>query len=279
MYTTDEQTWDFLIEKFRADWRRYPEFSTYVEREWIDKKKLWSNVYRLYNHNNINTNNLIESWHKKLKYYFLEDRPNRRVDRLIYLLIHIIIPSYHYESVIGTLNIGRMKPQKLIDRRTMLLGKELLKNCFMDDIGRYHVISQTNTEIIYDVEVDEDTVISCSCPNFLQHTLCKHMAAVSQKYSFSYSSVPLRHVTPTTTVESTNMRDKIPRKILQIKKKIDKFARLLENFPSNMSEDIINSIEEIHNFIEKKEKTISYRIQLPYTDIIPSNSRNIRQLY
>ncbi|KAF9099680.1 hypothetical protein BGX27_000541 [Mortierella sp. AM989] len=59
----------------------------YIEKNWLheDKRPRWVG-YARENYQHIDTNNLIESWHKTLRHQFLGRERNVRPDYLIYLL-------------------------------------------------------------------------------------------------------------------------------------------------------------------------------------------------
>lgn len=66
------------------------------------------------------TKNFIESWHNQLKTNFLERRPNRRVDRLVYILVRDVEPVFGDNVERILLGLGRMGPLHYEERRRFL---------------------------------------------------------------------------------------------------------------------------------------------------------------
>ncbi len=85
---------------FENRWRENVDFWNYINRYYFAKFPSWSKAYRSTFHGRIDTNNYIERWHKQLKYNFLKNKPNRRLDRLIYILTNGVTAWYRQVSVI-----------------------------------------------------------------------------------------------------------------------------------------------------------------------------------
>lgn len=64
-------------------------------------------------YNDINTNNLIESWHRTLKMKFLRDRRHSRVDRVVYCLVHHAVPFYMRKVKIDKVEAGEKSSERL----------------------------------------------------------------------------------------------------------------------------------------------------------------------
>ncbi len=79
---------------FTNKWQEFTEFFSYINNYFFSRFPRWSKSYRSTFHGRIDTNNYIESWHRTLKYYFMKNKPNRRLDRLVYILSDIVI-SWH----------------------------------------------------------------------------------------------------------------------------------------------------------------------------------------
>ncbi len=63
------------------------------------------------------TNNYIESWHNQLKTTHLRRKQNRRMDRLIFILINDVEDYYLQNTQRLMLNVGRMGPEERKRRR------------------------------------------------------------------------------------------------------------------------------------------------------------------
>ena len=58
----------------------------------------------------MDTNNLIESFHHKLKYLYMRGHPGHRLGREIYLFIEVVLQDMNFSNFLNELNIGRMSP-------------------------------------------------------------------------------------------------------------------------------------------------------------------------
>ncbi|CAG8685783.1 8662_t:CDS:1, partial [Ambispora gerdemannii] len=87
------------------------EWIKYIKREYQGKCEKWIDAYRLYEHQEMNTTNFIESWHKKFKYTYLEAKHNHRIDTLIWTL-RAALKDAEFECEAIRLMIGRMKPRQ-----------------------------------------------------------------------------------------------------------------------------------------------------------------------
>ncbi|KAI8142109.1 hypothetical protein BJV82DRAFT_516880, partial [Fennellomyces sp. T-0311] len=72
------------------------DFYKYVLDFWLPKRHLWCKAWRPISicTATFHTNNLIESWHSKLKRKYLPYNRNHRVDRVIYVLTQLAERDY-----------------------------------------------------------------------------------------------------------------------------------------------------------------------------------------
>ncbi|KAI8880339.1 hypothetical protein K501DRAFT_151502, partial [Backusella circina FSU 941] len=56
--------------------------------------KHWCKTFQLQYDTNMETNNYIESWYNQLKTTYLKRKPNRRLHRLIYILVNDVEPEF-----------------------------------------------------------------------------------------------------------------------------------------------------------------------------------------
>lgn len=131
---------------------------------------------------NMETNNYVENWHNQLKTVYLHRKRNRRVDRLIYILVNDVKPDFIQNISRITLNIGRMGPE---ERRRRELDAEAINEAsvptmmeeFADDqVTTFKVTSFTSEHIKYDIVVENEAMMSCTCQDFQwSKTVCRHM--------------------------------------------------------------------------------------------------------
>ncbi|KAI8890119.1 hypothetical protein K501DRAFT_160578, partial [Backusella circina FSU 941] len=70
--------------------------------------KHWYKAFQTQYGTNMETNNYVESWHNQLKTTYLKRKPNRRLDRLIYILVNDVEPEFISNVNRVILGIGRM---------------------------------------------------------------------------------------------------------------------------------------------------------------------------
>ncbi|KAK3926099.1 Krueppel-like protein 1 [Frankliniella fusca] len=80
-------TFKKILEAFKVKYRALcPTFVKYFEKEYSMRPHLWALCYRNFPHGHTDTNMYCESFHNKIKTFYLERKQNRRVDDLINLL-------------------------------------------------------------------------------------------------------------------------------------------------------------------------------------------------
>jgi hypothetical protein len=83
---------------------------------------------------NIGTNNYIESWYNQLKTSYLQRIRNRRVDKLVYILVNDVEEGFLSNIGRIRMNIGRMGPEAREVRRRELEAEEVSVHVMMDTI-------------------------------------------------------------------------------------------------------------------------------------------------
>ncbi|EAY07191.1 hypothetical protein TVAG_050060 [Trichomonas vaginalis G3] len=73
---------------------KFPEFSKYIQNQWISNQERWTAAER--DENLALTNNISESINKKIKYYYFGGTIFMRFDRFVMKLIDFIVPSFYY---------------------------------------------------------------------------------------------------------------------------------------------------------------------------------------
>ncbi|OBZ81030.1 hypothetical protein A0J61_10920, partial [Choanephora cucurbitarum] len=134
------------------------------------------------------TNNYIESWHNQLKTVFLWREENRRLDKLVFVLVEEVEYFLRQEddrilSNNGAMNkyqkmqkVREMEAEKLTaDEVSAMISRSLGHS--EDKCGEWQVLSFSEEEVVYDVAVSVDLlVVSCSCLDFEHRRRpCKHM--------------------------------------------------------------------------------------------------------
>ncbi|KAL7334883.1 hypothetical protein PS15p_200445 [Mucor circinelloides] len=88
-----------------------------------NRPKRWVAAFRPLVFTNMDINNYVESWHNQLKTVHLHRKRDRRVNRLVCLLVNDAEPNF-IQNISGiTLNIGRMWPE---ERRRRELDAEAI---------------------------------------------------------------------------------------------------------------------------------------------------------
>lgn len=98
---------------FKSKWRKQEEFmGDYFLKTWGDDglfpPQQWAKCFHSREFDTMDTNNYVESWHNQFKTMYLERRPNRRLDTLLYKLVEHVDTDLQAEVTVQQLNIGRM---------------------------------------------------------------------------------------------------------------------------------------------------------------------------
>ena len=125
--------------------------------------------------------NFLFSWHHLLKGKMLEGKRNCRMDHLVYILIHRVIPYYmarHDRQEHGfegpdLYSAHQSKVEALADLIVIDDIEEVIKG------GVYWVRSQSDPKSKYHVNIDTYT---CDCDSFSLISFCKHIGAVQNHF-------------------------------------------------------------------------------------------------
>lgn len=193
--------WEKSQEVFLLSWLafynkydKYEEFISYMDRNYLNREKFvhWSAAYQPQVFSNMETNNYVESWYNQLKTTYFNRKTNRRVDRLVYILVNDVEPDYMQNINRIRLNIGRMGPEERKRRRRELLAASINENILVmmitepteESSNTYVVNSFTVENQRYNVEVVNGEMQSCSCNDFQWHRIaCKHMYLIRRLHS------------------------------------------------------------------------------------------------
>ena len=126
-----------------------PAFIKYYRDNNAGRVEKWAMCFRQFEHCTTDTNMFVESFQDKLKTFFVERRPNKRVDDLIILLLTIEEEDYwrrkrdveYYESLVD-------QPTDQINRHEKGIN---ISDAHVNKIDEeiYEVFSQSNNECQY----------------------------------------------------------------------------------------------------------------------------------
>lgn len=127
MYDPNIDSIQQRLGSFRSDYGRFVAFMQHFERNWVnnDLLQFWTAAHQPDIHTNMERNNFVESWHNHLKTQFFDRHPNRRVDRLVYILVTDVKNEYISSISRVTSGLGRMGPIQRAERRRIILSKEV----------------------------------------------------------------------------------------------------------------------------------------------------------
>ncbi|KAG2213121.1 hypothetical protein INT47_011270 [Mucor saturninus] len=146
----------------------------------------WSAAYQPAIYTNMETNNYVESWHNQLRTTYLGRETNRRVNRLVFVLVKDVLSKYGNNISRILLKVVRMCPEERRHSAREMQAEaisadaleQIIETARTDSAGRsgYVVSSFSTSDVSYDVVVDDLQMITCNCPDFCFNNIaCKHM--------------------------------------------------------------------------------------------------------
>lgn len=171
-------------------------FLEYFCSTYMGKVEEWAHHKRNFFHDDVDTNMLCESWHNKLKTYYMKRFPKRRLDQTVAVLLRAEHDRYKTDFQRKSEGMSCKKKER---------GRRHMRGLQMDDhhvtansVDSWTVLSATNDKISYIVEKKRDDCIdpdhcfsacmempcfglcghlySCNCPD--RAMLCKHVHKV-----------------------------------------------------------------------------------------------------
>ncbi|ORE06922.1 hypothetical protein BCV72DRAFT_327589 [Rhizopus microsporus var. microsporus] len=132
------------------------------------------------------TNNYIESWHNQLKTTYLQRKRDRRLDRLIFILVDDAHTDFMHNTARMAANIGRMSSETRKARKRMIAAGEINKLSLEDmaqkvyiDEEACYIVKSFTTEVVYNILTEQGMMTACNCIAFqLNRRPCKHMHLV-----------------------------------------------------------------------------------------------------
>ncbi|KAG0315007.1 hypothetical protein BGZ99_007747 [Dissophora globulifera] len=113
--TVDEA--DALVKVFQDAWKDLaPHFLQYLNENYLDSeanRRRWMFCYREgVSYGSINTSDFVESWHNIVKELFCKDKHQQRLDTVIYVLVHGVIPHFTQKCLHHKVQVGRLGRSK-----------------------------------------------------------------------------------------------------------------------------------------------------------------------
>lgn len=188
MHATDEGVFYSIYESFKLKFKDFMGFVAYFDKQWLERCDIWCKAWR--RDATFHTNNLIESYHNKLKTIYLGRSRNLRVDRLVYMLSQIVILDYRQEALQTLIGIrpvalnAREKKRKSTADSIDIQEASLMITTVSDNTFTCKSFNP-DSDNIYEIKIENNYVHSCSCPDSVG--ICKHMFLVSRVMVIPFS--------------------------------------------------------------------------------------------
>lgn len=147
----------------------------------------------------INTNNLTESWHNRLKTVYLKNARKQRPDFLVYKLLREALIDLRLKVAKAANGLGcrrmcqaeisqynKCNAIALQDAENYIIHPSLAEDC--EDVEKVILVkSFTDTDVKYTVSLNESSCISrCTCPYMATNLMvCKHMFMVERLLGYT----------------------------------------------------------------------------------------------
>ncbi|KAF9934067.1 hypothetical protein BGZ67_004024 [Mortierella alpina] len=161
----------------------------YIEKNWMPEtqKQRWVKFARQ-DYQHIDTNNLVESWHKTLKQHHLGNERNVRTDYLMYVLLGVVDQDFrvtYFKIKNGIQPLALSENDKKRKAKAMELTVERALELITERMEeqKFLVKSFTRAELEYTITVsmERSLLLSCTCPDHLKHKIpCKHLYLVKR---------------------------------------------------------------------------------------------------
>jgi hypothetical protein len=204
MYEEDIENFHSKIEAFSDNFSGYVEFLDYFEKQWCTEPKfnIWSRAYHPLEFSHMLTNNYIESWYNQSKSTYLLRARNKRIDRLLYILVVEIEQDLKQESEWISENAGAMtrSEKRRVEISAEIVSPERRAEMTCDPVGNKGNSSEVNktmsgnwimesfTEegLSYVLPVQDAEIQKCSYYAYNKYRrTCKHMYLLHLFTNFS----------------------------------------------------------------------------------------------
>ncbi|CEP20073.1 hypothetical protein [Parasitella parasitica] len=193
MWEKNQETFLLKLLAFYTKYSQYPKFLNYMDRTYLNREKFvhWSSALQPQVYSNMETNNFVERWHNQLKATYLGRKRNRRVDRLIYILVKDVEPDYIQNINRITLNAGRKGPEERRRRRRQLTAESINEAILStmirapeEENGPYTIQSFTDYNHFYEVAVANQEMKAFPF-NLSKPSIARHESTRSETNPFS----------------------------------------------------------------------------------------------
>ena len=93
--TKSEEEFEKLLNGFLTQTNNLaPQYINYFQSEYLDQTEQWAMCHRNFDHANTDTSMFVESFHNRLKTFFMQRKINKRIDDLVILLLDIEEEEY-----------------------------------------------------------------------------------------------------------------------------------------------------------------------------------------
>lgn len=170
-----------------------PRFCEYMRSTYATRAAQWATCHRM--HTQIDTNMVVEAFHRVLKIVYLEHKQNRRIDHLLHILFKInrdLVFNFLRKEEIGKRSHKvcqiqkRHKSAKILHEKggidIQVIGSDTWKVQSESTSDQYYNIEKVTTSLECDCHLRCVTCgvcvhnFSCSCIDALLHnTICKHV--------------------------------------------------------------------------------------------------------
>ncbi|CEG84448.1 hypothetical protein RMATCC62417_18250 [Rhizopus microsporus] len=135
------------LSQFIQEFNIYSAFMLYFKNNYLDNDRFtkWTAAYQPDRYTNMETINYVESWHNQLKTSYLQRR-NRRVDRLVYILVNDVEEDFLSNINRIRMNVERMGPEAREAKRRKLEAEEVSIHVAMDMISEVERVSLCNVQ-------------------------------------------------------------------------------------------------------------------------------------
>ncbi|CEP16772.1 hypothetical protein [Parasitella parasitica] len=284
MWEKNQETFLLKLLAFYTKYSQYPEFLNYMDRTYLNREKFvhWSFAFQPQVYSNMETNNFVESWHNQLKTTYLGRKRNRRVDRLIHILVKDVEPDYIQNINRITLNVGRMGPEERRRRRRQLeaesINEAILSTIIRapeEENGPYMIQSFTDYTHFYDVGVANQEMKACTCEDFKWTKIaCKHMYLLQRlhadirlyqvPFNLSIPSIARHESTSSETITSSSKTHILN----MISNNVEAVFNAFKRNPGELTDEQVSRVSEIATELCSV---------LEGTNDLPSNSNFTRQ--
>ncbi|XP_029348723.1 uncharacterized protein LOC103311925 [Acyrthosiphon pisum] len=190
----NETQFEELLNSFLSKLEEEPalhNFKTYFERTYVHRKKLWAACYR--HQVMLNTNMVLEAFHKTLKHVYLKGKKNQRLDVLLWHLLKSLRDK-NFERLIKLCNGGKVNHYvNAINSRHRAAAQINISGIHQVSEITWSVTSETLDQnyLVNKHELCSCKIIcvackvcihlfSCTCYYYtIKNNMCKHIHAVN----------------------------------------------------------------------------------------------------